>query len=374
MLRFSLKTLLADRGKLLTALVGVIFSLVLVNIQGGLFLGLIRKASVLIDNSKVDIWVGHRGLENVEFAYEIPEVWIDRIRGLPEVALAEPYIVGKGMMTLANGGYEDVWVIGVAPRSLLGAAWDFAEGELNDVYQPHAIMVDQLELRKLGYPKVGDVLEINNARAKVAAITKGFTGFVTNPYILTPIDSARTYTNTRDNFCSFFLVQAVPGTDLSALCAQIRTLVPDADVYLASELARRSQRYWMLRTGIGISFGVSTLLGLLVGLVMVGQSMYAQVLDHISDYATLKAIGARDGHVYRVLATQAMTIALIGTVLGLGVALVIEMLGSTPMAPIRVPLWLRLAGIGLVFSICLLSCYFPFRRIRSVDPISVLQG
>ena len=82
---FALKTLLSDRGKLLTALVGVVFSLVLVNIQGGLYFGLMAKASVLVDHSDADIWVGHQHLENVDFAHNIPEVWLNRIRGLSGV-------------------------------------------------------------------------------------------------------------------------------------------------------------------------------------------------------------------------------------------------------------------------------------------------
>src|SRR5438105_6077115 len=63
---FALKTLLSDRGKLLTGLAGVIFSLVLVNVQGGLCLGLMRKASLLIDHCDADLWVGHRMIENVD--------------------------------------------------------------------------------------------------------------------------------------------------------------------------------------------------------------------------------------------------------------------------------------------------------------------
>ena len=63
----ALKTLLADRGKLLTALVGVIFSVVLVNVQGGLYLGLTRKAGMLVDYGGAYIWVGHRKMNNVDY-------------------------------------------------------------------------------------------------------------------------------------------------------------------------------------------------------------------------------------------------------------------------------------------------------------------
>jgi putative ABC transport system permease protein len=98
---FALKTLLSDRGKLLTGLAGVIFSLVLMNVQGGLYLGLMQKASVLIDHCDADLWVGQRKIENVDLARDIPEAWMNRIRGIPGVASVAPYIVGKGTATLA---------------------------------------------------------------------------------------------------------------------------------------------------------------------------------------------------------------------------------------------------------------------------------
>ena len=84
----ALKTLLADRGKLLTALAGVVFSVVLVNVQGGLFIGLIRKASLLVEHGQADIWVGHKQMHNVDFPRDIPQRWVDRIRGVPGVKRA----------------------------------------------------------------------------------------------------------------------------------------------------------------------------------------------------------------------------------------------------------------------------------------------
>ena len=79
----AVKAMLADRGKLLTTLLGVAFSVVLVNLQGGLLLGLIRKASLLVDYGQADVWVGHRHMNNVDMGSVIPERWVQRIRGVP---------------------------------------------------------------------------------------------------------------------------------------------------------------------------------------------------------------------------------------------------------------------------------------------------
>ncbi len=78
----ALKAMLGDRGKLVTSLLGVTFSVVLINLQGGLYLGLIQKASLLVDYGKADIWVGHRHMESVDIGSFIPERWVYRIRAV----------------------------------------------------------------------------------------------------------------------------------------------------------------------------------------------------------------------------------------------------------------------------------------------------
>src|SRR3954453_8236500 len=129
----AIKAMLADRGKLLTSLLGVVFSVVLVNLQGGLLLGMLQKASLLVEYGKADIWVGHRFMNNVDIGSFIPERWVHRIRGIEGVEQAEPYIVMFGQTTMPDGRSENVVVVGSAPGSLLGNAWVMADGDPRSV-------------------------------------------------------------------------------------------------------------------------------------------------------------------------------------------------------------------------------------------------
>lgn len=374
MLSLAIKTLLADRGKLTIALLGVIFSLLLVNLQGGLFIGMVRKTSILVDRGSADIWVGHRGMDSPELGYDIPADWLSRFRGLPDVQRAEPYIITTSVMQLPSGDFTEVIVVGSDPAVMLGAPWAFAEGSVDDLRSPDAISVDTWDTTKLERPKLGDVLEIRGARAKIVARTNAILGFHTTPYVFCNLESARRYTGKSRDGCSYFLVQTRPGADVNAVCAQIRERVPHLDVYSAAEFSRRSQNYWVARTGLGMSFGVSTLLGLGVGLAMVAQSLYAFVLDHLTDYATLKAMGADDRQVYFVLITQALAIAVFGAVLGVTLSLTVCHAVSNPLLTIEVPWWLVALGVAFVILICLIAALLPLARIRRVDPIMVLQG
>jgi len=369
----AIKTLIADRGKLLTALVGVVFSIVLVNIQGGLFLGLIGKAGLLVDHGQADIWVGHRKMHNIDFPRDVPRRWVHRIRAVSGVQRAESYLIGFADMTLPSGGFEGVAVVGVDQASLLGNAWNLTEGTPRSILQNDGIIVDECEGEKLEYLQMGELREIGHRRARVVGTSHGIMGFLVAPYVFTTYDRAAAYLQKSPSFCSYFLVQLQPGADAERVCAAIRQRVPELDAYPRDQYSWISVNFWMTRTGLGISFGASTLLGLLVGMVMVAETLYAMVLDRLGEFGTLKAIGATETQVYSILLVQALTMATIGSIIGLMTVAGIQHFFSTPRAPILVPWWLSLCSCILVLLICLIAALLPYLRIRKLDPMMVLQ-
>jgi putative ABC transport system permease protein len=371
---FALKTLLTDRGKALTALVGVVFSLVLVDIQGGLYFGLIRKASLLVDHCDADVWVGHRGVENVDLPDMIPVSWLNRVRGIPGVRTVQPYLLASAGMTLANGEFEPVWIVGSDRTTLLGSAWSLSNEEIAALRRPDSIIVDETDDAKLDHPQVGDIVEINGHRAHLVGKTKGIQNFMTTPVVFTTLETARGYTNVAPEYCSYFLISADNGANPRGIANDVSRLIPEADVFTASEFRTASQNYWMRRTGIGLSFGTATVLGLMVGLLMVMQSLYALALDHLREYAALKAIGADDRQIGSVVTKQALSIAAVGSVIGIAQVLLMQRLISSPIAPIEIPFELLCGSVVVVFGICLASTILPLARIRRVDPAVVLQG
>ena len=374
MWNFAIKTLVADRGKLFTALVGVVFSIVLVNMQGGLFLGLISKAGLLVDNGEADIWVGHRKMHNVDFPRDIPRRWIQRIRAIDGVARAEPYLVGQAEMTLPSGGYETVVVVGVERAGMLGNAWNIKTGSPELISKPDGIIVDNMELEKIEYPEIGDIREIGGRRARVVAKSDGIMGFLVTPYVFTTYERAASYLRKSPNSSSYFLVQVRDGANVDEICSAINSRVPDVEAFSSTKYSQISANFWITRTGIGISFGAATALGLLVGLIMVAQTLYTMVLDRISEFGTLKAIGAKESHILSILVSQALAMALLGSMLGLAAVSVLQRAYSTPRAPIVIPGWLAIGSCVLVLVICLLSALLPYWRVRRVDPVMVLQN
>jgi putative ABC transport system permease protein len=168
-------------------------------------------------------------------------------------------------------------------------------------------------------------------------------------------------------------VQVDKDVDPEAVCAAIQKRIPQVDAYTKTQYSAISVNYWMTRTGIGLSFGAATLLGVLVGLVMVAQALYAMVLDRLAEFGTLKAMGASEFQLLVVVLWQALVMGISGSLIGIAFVGMIQFYFDSPKAPILVPLWLSLGSCALVSVICLVSALIPYARIRKVDPLMVLQ-
>lgn len=372
----AIKAMLADRGKLLTSLLGVAFSVVLVNLQGGLLLGLIQKASLLVDYGQADVWVGHQHMTNVDMGTFIPERWVHRIRGIDGVEKADPYIVAFGQVTIPDGRFENVVVVGSEPASLMGNAWIMDDGDPRAVRRPDGVFVDVCDIERLGNPHIGDIREINGQRARIVGMTRGIVGFTTNPYVFTTLDRARNryaYGVPPDE-CSYFLVKAKPGVDPKELSQRIRQRVPELDAYDRRTYSWMCMEFWLTRTGIGISFGLAAVLGLLVGLAVVAQTLYASVNERIKEFGTLKALGADDPRIARFLLAQALAMAFFGSLVGLACSYGIAGTMSTPRAPVMLTYPIAIGSVILIVLVCLIAAWLPYWRIRRIDPASVLRN
>jgi len=327
-----------------------------------------------VDHGEADVWVGHKKIHNVDLPSDIPRRWIHQVRSVDGVRCVEPYLIGVSEMALPNGGFENCVVVGVEPKNLLGNAWNLTQGNPQSIQQTDGIFIDECEQSKLDNPKLGDLREIGGRRAKIVGKTRGITGFLIMPYVFTTIDRATEYLHKSPQSCSYYLVQLDPGADPATICAAIQQRVPELDAYPRKTYSQITTWYWITRTGLGITFGAATLLGLFVGLIMVAQTLYALVLDRLVEFGTLKAMGATQRQAFTVLFAQALSMAVAGSLVGLAVVAVIQRCYHTPQAQIIIPWWLSLGSCLLVTVICLVAAALPYARIRNLDPLMVLQS
>jgi putative ABC transport system permease protein len=207
----------------------------------------------------------------------------------------------------------------------------------------------------------------------VVGLTSGIRSFTTSPFVFTNLETARAYTRLDDRQITHVLVKAVPGTDLAALAQRLRAL-PHLEAFTATEMSARARGYWSSRTGVGAGFFTTALMGVVVGLVIVGQILYNGTLEHIREYGTLKAMGVRNGAVVGVILLQAVFSALVG--IAAGGALAFAAQAGMRAANLVVALSPGLIAVTAVLTLvmCCLAALLSIGKVLRLDPATVFKG
>jgi putative ABC transport system permease protein len=171
----------------------------------------------------------------------------------------------------------------------------------------------------------------------------------------------------------YVLVTARKGTDLQQLKRDILARVSDVDVHTRAEFTWMTQRYWIFTTGAGVATLIAAVLGLVVGIVVVAQTIYATTIDHIREFGTLKAIGASNLHIYRVIIEQAIISAVIGYIMGISISVVIVYLSRRNEAAILLPWPVALVLFVLTVLMCVSASVVSIHKATRIDPVLVFK-
>jgi putative ABC transport system permease protein len=370
------KLLLHDRLRFAVAIAGVSVSVMLVLVQVGLYFGFMDTASSLIDASHADIWVGKKSNESFEFATPFDERAFYKVASVPGVAHAERVVMNFAQFKLADGGDLGVQVVGIETtpgRRPLLAPWNVIAGDTRRLAEPGAIVIDRTEYPKLKIDRVGHVTEIAGVRAEVVAMTSGIRSFTTSPIVFTDLRTARSFLpQLGGEPVTYVLVEVEPATDVATVQARINAL-PHLAAYTTKQMSERTRSYWSTRTGVGAGFFTTAVLGIIVGFVVVGQILYSGTLQYIREYGTLKAMGARNSAVVRVILSQAMISAALGFAVGAPMAMAMRaaMKGANLSVALSPPLYAVTAAITA--AMCAFAALLSIVKVLRLDPASVFK-
>lgn len=368
------RNLFHDKVRLAVTLVGIVFSVVLSAIQLGLFVGFTRATADIIDHSRADIWIKSAGVPNVENGVPFSERKLYQVLGVPGVESAEKHLVQFGNWKRPNGAVEGCLLVGFNPDSVMGAPWNLVAGRVEDLRVPDTVIVDELYKEKLGVTHLNQIVEIRGYRARVVGFTRGIRSFTTSPLVFTPFKNSQNYFGIREDETIYILVRAAKGVDLLELKERIAARVSDVDVLTTSEWSREQQFYWMFGTGAGVTVLIAAALGVLVGVVVVAQTIYAATVDHIREYGTLKAMGATNSYIYKVIIKQALISAFIGYSIGMSIALVAAHVSQQGTTAVIVPWQLQIGLFGLTLAMCTLASFVSINKVTRLDPAMVFKG
>ncbi|MGB6688207.1 MAG: FtsX-like permease family protein [Terracidiphilus sp.] len=211
-------------------------------------------------------------------------------------------------------------------------------------------------------------------RARVVGTTHGIRSFTTSPYIFTTFKNAQDFTGLDEDQTEFILVRALPGVKLEQLRHDLAGRLHDVDVLTTPQFSGMTRFYWMFTTGAGVAVLLAALLGLVVGIVVVTQTIYATTMDHLREYGTLKAIGAPNSYVYRVILQQAGMSAVLGYAMGITVSLFVVHGAQQGGAAILLPWPVALLIFGLTLMMCGIAAAVSINKVTHLDPAMVFRG
>jgi putative ABC transport system permease protein len=371
-LTLAFRNLFHDRIRLIVTLVGILFSIVLVAVQLGLYLGARRMIVGMIENANAEIWITAYGAKSFE---EAGGTLTGRERhtalSVPGVQSAVPLIASFTEWRKPAGGATLAVLVGTDPSSGGLAPWNVVEGSVEAISSPDAVAVDRTYLDALGVNRVGDTAQIETTRVKVAAITDGIRSFTTAPYVFTTLSRARGILNFPGEQTTFLLVKVAPGVDVGATQRALTDRLSNVDVLTKDEFMQRSLDHWLFETGAGIALIGGALLGVLVGTVIVAQTLYSSTKDHLNEFATLRALGSSAGYIHRVILFQAALSAGFGYALGMTIALIVVYFSGNTALPIVMSPGLAAGLLILTVGMCAISAFAAIVKVTRIDPAMV---
>ncbi len=366
--KLAYRNLFHDRLSFVVTIVGIVFSVVLVAIQTGIYLGSEKKIAAILDAAPADLWIVPLGTKS----FDDPQPLSGRERhmtlSVPGVANVEDLVVSFARWRKPAGGTNTVLLIGSEAVSDKPLPWNVTDGSRDALNAPTTVAIDKSYFADLGITALNDQAEINGVNVEVAAITRKIRSFTTLPFVFTNIEEARRLTGTGQNQATYERVLLADGADRDIVRAEIERRLPDTEVLTQTEFVKRSQAYWLFQTGAGAALIAGAVLGLIVGIVIVAQTLYSSTKDHINEFATLRALGAGAGYIVKVILMQAVLSGLIGYLLGLFLSLGVIAAAEDTKLTVVMTSQLAATLFAITIGMCIFAAFSAIFKVVRIDP------
>lgn len=275
---------------------------------------------------------------------------------------------------------RQIMVIGVNPKdnifNLPGLEKSFEQIKLPDVM----LFDDQSR------PEFGEVAqmynsgkevktELANRQVKIGGLFSLGTTFGADGNIITSdLNFLRLFPNRKKGLIDIGVIHLKPNSDTDGIIATLKSKLNEGDVLVLSrdEFINYEREYWETSTAVGFVFGLGTVMGLIVGTVIVYQILYTDVADHLPEYATLKAMGYTDTYLLVLVFQQAIILACIGFIPGLGFSTLLYQGAANATG---LPIFMSKSLIFFVYVLTLLMCCFSgaiaVSKLKAADPADI---
>ncbi len=380
----AIKMLIGDRAKYIGIVVGLTFASLLITQQMAIFIGLITRTYTTISDCGVaDIWVCDPKSQFIDDIRPMQDTELLRIRGVDGVLWAMPFYKDLIRAKLDNGTFQASTLLGVDDTTLAGGPPEMIEGSFEDLRTAEGIVIDEVGANDkfartlpdgTRVPlKIGDTMELNDHRGVVVGICRYGKTWSSLPVIYTTYSRAVMFAPTAREALSFVLVKLQPGAVAQDVCNRIEQTT-GLGAFPKEDFLLKTRNFFIEHTGIPINFGIAVGLGFLVGTAIAGQTFYSFTLENLRYFGTLKAMGACNSLLIKMILLQAMLVGFIGYGLGVGLTALIGWFNGDGELAFRMPWQLLMFTAISILLICVLASLISMRKVMRLEPAIVFKS
>jgi putative ABC transport system permease protein len=299
---------------------------------------------------------------------------------LPAVQSVHPiYLDYTEWKNPVTGRSRNLLIIGMNPATNIFDLPGVQEN-LDKIKLPEVVLYDRSSRQEYGPIATGFeqgrtiTAEVNTRRIKVGGLfTLGASFGADGNLITSDINFLRIFYHRQQGLIDIGLIRLKPGADTTNIAQNLRNYLPqDVKVLTKQEFIDYERNYWESSTAIGFIFTLGTIMGFIVGTVIVYQILYTEVTDHLAEYATLKAIGYTQNYLLFVILQEAFILAILGYVPGFAITLFLYARArDATLLPVFMSGGRAVMMIILTILMCFISGTIAVRKLRSADPADI---
>jgi putative ABC transport system permease protein len=375
----ALRMLTGDRAKYFGLVFAIAFCTFLLENQTSIFANILRRtASQILDVTDAEVWVMDPQTEYWDQTKALKDTDLTRVRGVRGVGWAVRLFKGNPVARTSSGKFGASLIIGLDDSTLAGAPRKMLLGSWERLREPDSVVIDQAGYILL-FPKqplqLDRTLQMNDHLVRIVGISDASAPFLSLPIMHTRYSEAINFVGHERTELSFIIARPAPGVTPKELTARIEKQT-GLRARTTKEFLWDCVGYYLRNTGIPVNFGITIIVGLVVGTVVAGQTFYLFTVDNLKQFGALKAIGVTNLRLTGMILLQAFSVGALGFALGTGMAASFFELTLHKLATRGIVLMWQCVGItgACIFFVVIVASILSIRRVLVLEPATVFQG
>jgi putative ABC transport system permease protein len=368
------RILLHEKGRSGLAIGGIHLAILLIFLQLGFYMSVPQGGLLFYDAMRFDLMLTSSAYVIEAQSSSFPRRRLFQSLALPEIARATALYHGSGRWLNDEAGLaRDVFVMGFNPGDAIFNVPEI-ERQADKLRRPDTILVDTATRPEFGALQPGRRVEVEQRNVVIGGLYHLGTGFVgLGAAVTSDLNFVRIFPNQSLSDINLGLLVLKPGADPDEAAIRLRQMMPaDTQVFTREELRAHESGHWVTRTSTGLIFGFGVIVAVVVGLVILNQTLSTQITRQLGQYATLKAMGYTDGYLGGIVVTLATIMSTISYVPAVVLAVVIYwIVRRATLLPIEMTVTRMFAVLALAWGMSVLSALVALRVLRRADPVEL---